>query len=137
MNPLRRILNYRTVVIILEVKDSIDSSISTRYGYAVDTRYKNESNRGSAWKSYIVFQCSPTSETRGLPLTVNKPCMKYSVRASKFTEDEIKLMRAGDLQCKCSCGYRPRKSYGNVTIFRTRWEANQFAKMLNEMEAKE
>jgi len=65
---------------------------------------------------YLLFQCVPSSETRGRRPSHNNGCLKWGVRMTKNTTLEI--------QTKCKwCGNRGRKNAGTVQEYPSRQEA--------------
>jgi len=69
--------------------------------------------RCATQKKYVLFQCVPSSETRGRRETHGNGCFRWSVRMTKSDSLEI--------QTKCKwCGNRGRKNAGTVTVFESR-----------------
>jgi len=67
-------------------------------------------------RKYLLYQCVPSSETRGRRPTHNNGCFKWAVRMTKDPNFNI--------QTKCKwCGNRGRKNAGTVEVFETRQEA--------------
>ena len=67
-------------------------------------------------KKYLLFQCVPSSETRGRRETHGNGCLKWGVR---MTQRE-----SLDVQTKCKwCGNRGRKNAGTVTVFENQKDA--------------
>jgi len=65
---------------------------------------------------YLLFQCVPSSETRGRRPSHNNGCLKWGVRMTKNASLEI--------QTKCKwCGNRGRKNAGTVQEYPSRQEA--------------
>ena len=83
-------------------------------------------------KCWFVYECSPSSETRGSAMT-SEHCWMWSVRASKHTREELEARR-GNIQTNCKhkqCNNRPRKSVGQLWFFDTEWDAFCFAERMN------
>ena len=67
-------------------------------------------------KKYLLFQCVPSTETRGRRPTHSNGCFKWGVRMTKDSNLEI--------QTKCRwCGNRGRKNEGTVKVYHERNEA--------------
>lgn len=72
--------------------------------------------RSATRKKYLLFQCVPSSETRGRRETHDNGCLKWGVR---MTQRE-----SLDVQTKCKwCGNRGRKNAGTVTVFENQKDA--------------
>ena len=73
---------------------------------------------------FLLWQCTPTTETRGKKIEQPKYCMNWHVRRSN------RPMRIGEkvrakMQMICpSCGNRPRKDEATVWVYDTREAAN-------------
>jgi hypothetical protein len=87
-------------------------------------------------RSYVAYECAPSTETRGSLETENH-CYTWSHRSTKYNKEELEARR-GNLQCACknpACSIRPRKSVAGLWFFDTETEAVEFAARMNSMSA--
>lgn len=85
-------------------------------------------------RSYVAYECSPSTETRG-SLDTENHCYVWSVRSTKYNKEELEARR-GNIQCACknpACSIRPRKSVAGLWFFDTETEAVEFAARMNTM----
>ena len=67
-------------------------------------------------RKYLLFQCVPSTETRGRRPAHNNGCFKWGVRMTKDS--------SLDIQTKCKwCGNRGRKNAGTVKEYSDRRDA--------------
>jgi hypothetical protein len=79
-------------------------------------------------RKYLIYQCAPSSETRGWRPTHEGGCMKWSVRSTKMP-----IIGKLRLQAKCRhCGRRPRLDPARIDVFHVKDEALSEASMRNQ-----
>ena len=77
---------------------------------------KLENATSASDRKYLLFQCHPSSETRGRRPSHNNGCFKWGVRMTKASSLEI--------QTRCRwCDNRGRKNEGTVEVFHKRRDA--------------